>query len=91
MRIYKYIKKQETKGGKMDKEKYSVKCVEIEGGYKIEIKGSVKCVEIEGGYKIEIKGSDLKGLSAGCCVPLVVKCGDSKSECCPPEEKKDNP
>jgi hypothetical protein len=23
----------------MDKEKYSVKCVEIEGGYKIEIKG----------------------------------------------------
>lgn len=58
----------------MDKEKYSVKCVEIEGG-----------------YKIEIKGPDLKGLSAGCCVPLVVKCGESKSECCPPEEKKDNP
>ena len=51
----------------------------------------VKCVEIEGGCKIEITGLDLKGKSGSCCIPVVVKCGDSKSGCWPPEEKKDNP
>jgi len=54
-------------------------------------KCQVKCIEIEGGYKIEVTGLDLKGKSAGCCIPVIVKCGDSKSDCCSPEEKKDNP
>jgi hypothetical protein len=49
----------------------------------------VKCVEIEGGYRIEVTGVDFKGKSSGCCVPVVIKCGDSKEECCPPEEKKE--
>jgi len=51
----------------------------------------VKCVEIEGGYRIEVTGPDLKGKSGSCCIPVVVKCDDSKSECCPPEAKKENP
>ena len=49
----------------------------------------VKCTEIEGGYKIEITGIDLKGKAPGCCIPVVIKCGDAKSECCPPEKKKE--
>ncbi len=49
----------------------------------------VKCVEIEGGCRIEVTGLDLKGKSTGCCIPVVVKCGDSKSECCSPEKKKE--
>ncbi|UCC78529.1 MAG: hypothetical protein JSW64_09605 [Candidatus Zixiibacteriota bacterium] len=52
-------------------------------------KCSVKCVEIKGGYRIEVTGLDLKGKSAGCCIPVVIKCGDTKEECCPPEEKKE--
>ena len=51
---------------------------------------NVKCVEIEGGYRIEVTGADLKNKSGCCCIPVVIKCGDTKSECCPPKEKKDD-
>ena len=50
---------------------------------------NVKCVEIEGGYRIEVTGLDPKGKSGACCIPVVVKCGDTQSECCSPEEKKE--
>lgn len=52
-------------------------------------KCNVRCVEIEGGYKIEVTGLDPKGKSAGCCIPVVIKCGDTREDCRPQEEKKE--
>jgi hypothetical protein len=49
---------------------------------------NVKCEKIEGGYRVEVTGMDLKDKSAGCCIPVVLNCCDTKSECCPPEKKE---
>ena len=54
-------------------------------------KGSprAKCEKIEGGFRIEVTGIDSKGESSHCCIPVVIKCGDSGTECCSEEEKKE--
>ncbi len=48
----------------------------------------VKCVETDEGFRIEISGKDIKEKFSGSCMQVVIKCGDGKVECCPPEDKK---
>lgn len=49
----------------------------------------VKCEKIEGGCRIEVTGIDCQGGSSGCCMPIVLKCGDSGKDCCSQEEKQE--
>lgn len=49
----------------------------------------IKCIETDDGYRIEISGKDIKEKFSGCCIPISMKDGSIKIECCPPEEKKE--
>ena len=49
----------------------------------------VKCEKIEGGCRIEVTGIDCQGGSSSCCMPIVLKCGDSGKDCCSQEEKQE--
>jgi len=49
--------------------------------------GQVKITETETGFRIDVSGKSLKEMLC-CCVPMFAACCESKSECCPGEEKK---
>ncbi len=52
-------------------------------------RGQIKFIETDDGYRIEVKGKDLSKYLSCCCIPVAERGQAAKTDCCPPDEKKE--